>query len=192
MIPDVVIRRLISDGSIHLVPVSDSNLQPVSYDVHIGKNALIPSIDEGSAPYLDLAVSSPEMIQISIPTRDDPEILTIDPQEFMLVETKEYLELDYDVAAELDGKSTLGRAGLLIHATAGLIDPGWRGHITCELYNLSRRRIRLWQGMPIGQFVFHRLVVPVDRPYGHNGLNSHYQFAKSVEGSKPLGLENAR
>lgn len=183
MLPDILIRRLRDRGSLCLTPWRDGNVQPVSYDVHVGSTGLIQNFDTS---VLDLEVDGPTMIKIGIPKRDDSETLVIHPMEFMLVAVDEYLELDYDVAAELDGKSTLGRAGLLVHATAGLIDPGYRGHITCELFNLSRRPIRLWRGMPIGQIVFHRLATEAENPYGSPGLNSHYQHAQEVEGSKPF------
>lgn len=97
------------------------------------------------------------------------------PGEFALGETVEEISIPGTLCAQVNGKSSLGRLGLLVHATAGFIDPGFRGSITLEFKNLGEETIILTRGMRIAQLVFHRLSSPVKRPYGHEGLGSHYQ-----------------
>ena len=93
----------------------------------------------------------------------------------MLGNTVERIELDASIVARLEGKSSLGRIGLLIHSTAGFVDPGWRGTLTLELSNVSRLPLTLYRGMPIGQISFQYLTTAAERPYGSEGLRSRYQ-----------------
>lgn len=104
---------------------------------------------------------------------DEPWILH--PGEFALGSTWEYVKLDASIAARLEGKSSLGRLGILTHSTAGFIDPGFEGHITLELSNVSTLPVKLWPGMKIGQMCFFQLSSPAEHPYGSAGTGSHYQ-----------------
>ena len=105
------------------------------------------------------------------------------PGSFILAHTIEIVTLNASVAALLSGKSSLGRLGLDIHATAGLIDPGFSGQIVLELYNKSQNSIELRHGQPVGQLVFHLLRTPAQRPYGSPGLGSHYQNQRGTVSS---------
>ncbi len=106
---------------------------------------------------------------------DDDEPFILHPGEFVLGQTVEWVELPIDLVARLEGKSSLGRLGLLIHSTAGYVDPGWRGNLTLELSNVANLPIALYYGMRIGQISFFRMSSPVDRPYGSAELGSKYQ-----------------
>ncbi|MFV2063059.1 MAG: dCTP deaminase, partial [Chloroflexota bacterium] len=104
---------------------------------------------------------------------DKPFILN--PGEFVLGQTLEWVELPDNVVARLEGKSSLGRLGLLIHSTAGYVDPGWKGTLTLELSNVASLPIALYFGMRIGQISFFEMSSAVERPYGSKGLGSRYQ-----------------
>ena len=106
---------------------------------------------------------------------DDDEPFILHPGEFVLGQTVEWVELPNDLVARLEGKSSLGRLGLLIHSTAGYVDPGWKGNLTLELSNVANLPIALYYGMRIGQISFFRMSSPVDRPYGSAELGSKYQ-----------------
>ena len=108
-------------------------------------------------------------------TLQDGGIFFLEPGEFALAHTIEMISLPADIAARVEGKSTHGRRGLLIHATAGFIDPGFRGQVTLELANLGQSSIGVQVGEPIAQICFYQLTTPADRPYGHDGLGSKYQ-----------------
>jgi dCTP deaminase len=117
-------------------------------------------------------------------TIDDDEPFMLHPGEFVLGSTLERLTLPNDVVARIEGKSSLGRLGLMIHSTAGFIDPGWSGNLTLELTNVSRLPITLYSGMRIGQISFQELTTEVDRPYGSKELSSRYQGQESPTASR--------
>ena len=123
--------------------------------------------------YIDVRQSQPDLTELLSITGDEPFILH--PGEFVLGQTLEWVELPDDLVARLEGKSSLGRLGLLIHSTAGYVDPGWKGNLTLELSNVASLPIALYQGMRIGQISFFRMSSPVERPYGSAGLGSKYQ-----------------
>jgi dCTP deaminase len=104
---------------------------------------------------------------------DEP--FVVHPGEFVLGRTEEYIEMPDDLVSRVEGKSSLGRLGLIVHATAGFVDPGFRGTLTLEITNLTRVPIKLWAGKPIAQLSFMTLDRPAERPYGHPDLGSHYQ-----------------
>lgn len=106
-------------------------------------------------------------------------VFSLYPGKFYLFSTLEKVYIPEDLAARVEGKSSLARLGLEVHRTAGYVDPGFRGHITLELSNVGPLVIRLEAGMKIAQLVFHQLTSPVERPYGHPDLNSHYQGQKN-------------
>ena len=106
---------------------------------------------------------------------EEDEQFVLHPSEFVLGQTLEWVELPVDLVARLEGKSSLGRLGLLIHSTAGYVDPGWKGNLTLELSNVANLPIALYHGMKIGQISFFKMSSPVDRPYGSKDLGSKYQ-----------------
>jgi dCTP deaminase len=123
--------------------------------------------------YIDPRTPQPDLTELLSIGDDEPFILH--PGEFVLGQTLEWVELPDDLVARLEGKSSLGRLGLLIHSTAGYVDPGWKGTLTLELSNVANLPIALYYGMRIGQISFFRMSSPVERPYGSKELGSKYQ-----------------
>jgi dCTP deaminase len=170
VLSDGTIRRLIADGHVRIEPFDDTMVQPASIDLRLGSsfrvfhNHRIGAIDLADPPK-----NLTEHVEI-----DDGESFVIHPGEFVLGRTQEHVELPDDVVARIEGKSSLGRLGLIVHATAGFVDPGFKGTLTLEITNLTRVPIILWPGKPIAQLSFMALDQPAERPYGHPDLGSHY------------------
>jgi dCTP deaminase len=171
VLSDGTIRRLIEEGTIVVDPYEPGMIQPASIDLRLGNTFRVFHNHRTSA--IDLReppTNLTEQIEIG-----DEEPFVIHPGEFCLGRTLEYVELPDDIVARIEGKSSLGRLGLIVHATAGFCDPGWRGTLTLELNNLTRVPIRLYPQLPIAQLSFMTLDAPAERPYGHAELGSHYQ-----------------
>jgi dCTP deaminase len=133
-------------------------------------------------PYIDLRKEVPNLTDEVVIKDDEPFMLH--PSEFVLGSTLEKLTLSNSLVARIEGKSSLGRLGLMIHSTAGFIDPGWSGNLTLELANVSRLPITLYSGMRIGQISFQMMTTEVDRPYGSKELSSRYQGQDSPTASR--------
>ena len=131
---------------------------------------------------IDLREPPKDLTEEVVPDPGEP--FVIHPGEFCLGATLEYVSLPGDIVARIEGKSSLGRLGLIVHATAGFCDPGWRGTLTLELNNLTRVPIKLWAGLPIAQLSFMALDAPAQRPYGSEELGSHYQGQASATESR--------
>ena len=180
VLSDRSIREEIAAGRIVIDPFDDALVQPSSVDVRVGsafrvfRNSRYPFINVKEAQE-DLT----ELVEI-----DGGEPFILHPGEFVLGSTLERLTLPDDIVGRLDGKSSLGRLGLLIHSTAGFIDPGWDGHVTLELSNVANLPITIYVGMKIGQLSFMQLSEPSDRPYGSGGLGSKYQGQKGPTASR--------
>ena len=170
MLSDRTIRRLIDDGRIEIDPYDAALLQPSSVDVRVDR--LFRVFRNNRAPYIDVKVEQDltELVEVA-----DEEPFILHPGEFVLGSTLERVRLPDDLVARLEGKSSLGRLGLLIHSTAGFIDPGWDGHVTLELSNVANLPITIYYGMKIGQVSFMELSEPAESPYGSGGLGSKYQ-----------------
>ena len=160
VLSDRTIRQYIEEGRIKIDPYDPDELQPASVDLHFDKRVLV--FRNNTAGYLDLRKDSVDLTEEVEIVPDVPFMLH--PGEFVLGSTLEHIEIPNDLVARLEGKSSLGRIGLLIHSTAGYVDPGWKGHLTLELTNVSRIPITLYYGMRIGQISFLALSTPVDRP----------------------------
>ena len=170
VLSDHSIREHIQARRIIVDPLKDRDIQPASIDLHLGQRVLV--FRNSRRPYIDLRHEMPDLTEpVEIP-EDEPFILH--PGEFVLGSTKEWIELPDNLVARLEGKSSLGRIGLLIHSTAGYVDPGWKGNLTLELSNVARLPITLYDGMRIGQISFLELSTPADRPYGSEELGSRY------------------
>jgi dCTP deaminase len=154
-----------------LDPFERSMLQPSSIDVRLDR--LFRVFENHRYPHIDPAEDQPELTRLVEPESEEPFILH--PGEFVLGSTYEVVTLPDDIAARLEGKSSLGRLGLLTHSTAGFIDPGFSGHVTLELANVANLPIKLWPGMKIGQLCFFRLTSPAMEPYGSTSYGSRYQ-----------------
>ncbi|MGI8557311.1 MAG: dCTP deaminase [Solirubrobacteraceae bacterium] len=171
VLSDGTIRRCVKDGWIVIEPWDPELVQPASVDLRLGSSFRVFHNHRTSA--IDLRnppTNLTELIEI-----DGDEPFVIHPGEFCLGATLEYIELPDDIVARIEGKSSLGRFGLIVHATAGFCDPGWKGTLTLELNNLTRVPIKLYAGLAIAQLSFMALDAPAERPYGHASLGSHYQ-----------------
>ncbi len=156
---------------VSLEPFDAAMVQPSSVDVRLDR--FFRTFENHRYPHIDPAEDQPELTREVEPVGDEPFILH--PGEFVLGSTYEIVSLPDDVAARLEGKSSLGRLGLLTHSTAGFIDPGFSGHVTLELANVANLPIKLWPGMKIGQLCFFRLSSPAEHPYGSARYGSRYQ-----------------
>ena len=180
ILSDRSIKEEIKNGRIIIDPYSPRDVQPASVDVHLSNKILV--FNNSSAPYVDLRLEIPDLTSEIIIPDDKPFILH--PGEFVLGSTLEKISIPNDIVSGIEGKSSLGRIGLMIHSTAGFIDPGWRGNLTLELANVSRLPITLYFGMRIGQISFARLTTEVDNPYGSSKISSRYQNQTSPLASK--------
>ncbi|GAA3572218.1 dCTP deaminase [Kribbella ginsengisoli] len=156
---------------VQLDPFDAAMVQPSSVDVRLDRFFRV--FENHRYPHIDPAEEQPDLTRQVEPEGDEPFILH--PGEFVLGSTFEQVTLPDDVAARVEGKSSLGRLGLLTHATAGFIDPGFSGHVTLELSNVATLPIKLWPGMKIGQLCFFRLSSPAEHPYGSEKYGSRYQ-----------------
>jgi dCTP deaminase len=171
LLSDRDIRKELDAGRVVLDPFDVSMVQPSSVDVRIDKFFRV--FENHRYPHIDPAVEQPDLTREVEPAAGDPFILH--PGEFVLASTYEVITLPDDVAGRLEGKSSLGRLGLLTHSTAGWIDPGFSGHVTLELSNVATLPIKLWPGMKIGQLCLFRTSSPVEHPYGSSAYGSRYQ-----------------
>jgi dCTP deaminase len=171
VLSDGTIRRLIEDGRITIEPYDESLIQPASIDLRLGDSFRV--FHNHRAPAIDLREPPSGLTEEVVISAEDPFI--IHPGEFCLGRTLEWIELPDDIVARIEGKSSIGRLGLIVHATAGFCDPGWKGTLTLELNNLTRVPIKLYPGLLIAQLSFMALDQPAERPYGSSELGSHYQ-----------------
>ncbi|RJK94271.1 dCTP deaminase [Vallicoccus soli] len=171
LLSDRDIRAALDDGRLSLAPYDPAMVQPSSVDVRLDR--LFRVFENHRYPHIDPAEEQPDLTRVVEPGPDEPFILH--PGEFVLASTYEVVTLPDDLAARLEGKSSLGRLGLLTHSTAGFIDPGFSGHVTLELSNVATLPIKLWPGMKIGQLCIFRLSSPAQDPYGSQVHGSRYQ-----------------
>ncbi len=171
LLSDRDIKAEIESGRVVLDPFEPRMVQPSSVDMRMDRTFRV--FENHRYPHIDPAEEQPELTREVEPLTDEPFILH--PGEFVLGSTFEQVTLPDDIAARVEGKSSLGRLGLLTHATAGFIDPGFSGHVTLELSNVATLPIKLWPGMKIGQLCFFRLSSPSEHPYGSSVYGSRYQ-----------------
>jgi dCTP deaminase len=180
VLSDRTIRRLLEEGRIGIDPYDDELLQPSSVDVRVDRFFRV--FRNSRYPFIDVKEPMEDLTELVEAGGDEPFILH--PGEFVLGSTLERVRLPDDLVARLEGKSSLGRLGLLIHSTAGFIDPGWDGHVTLELSNVANLPITIYHGMKIGQLSFVQLTEPAEHPYGSTGLGSKYQGQKGPTPSR--------
>ena len=180
LLSDRDIKAELNAGRIGLEPLDPAMIQPSSIDVRLDR--LFRLFDNHKYAYIDPAEDQPELTHLIETKPDEPFILH--PGEFVLGATYEQVTLPDNVAARLEGKSSLGRLGLLTHSTAGFIDPGFSGHVTLELSNVATLPIKLWPGMKIGQLCFFQLSSPAETPYGSSAYGSRYQGQRGPTASR--------
>jgi dCTP deaminase len=171
VLSDRTIREEIDSGRIVIDPFEASNVQPSSVDVRVDRKFRV--FHNARYPYIDVRQPMDDLTELVEVSDDEPFILH--PGEFVLGSTYEGISLPDDIAARVEGKSSLGRLGLLTHATAGFVDPGFKGTLTLEIPTLTRVPIKLYPGLLIAQLSFMTLDAPAERPYGSEALGSHYQ-----------------
>jgi dCTP deaminase len=183
VLSDGTILELVEGGRIRIDPWDPELVQPASIDLRLGDSFRVFHNHRASA--IDLR-RPPENLteEVIVPAEES---FVIHPGEFCLGRTLEWVELPDDIVARIEGKSSLGRLGLIVHATAGFCDPGWKGTLTLELNNLTRVPIKLYPGLPIAQLSFLSLDRPALRPYGSPGLGSHYQGQRAATESRYEG-----
>jgi dCTP deaminase len=172
VLSDRTIRAEIEAGRIIIEPFEEDLVQPSSVDVRVDSRFRV--FHNARYPYIDVRQPMDDLTElVEVSGREQPFILH--PGEFVLGQTLEQVTLPHDLVARLEGKSSLGRLGLLIHSTAGFVDSGFSGNLTLELSNVANLPITIYQGMPIGQISFMRMDGPVERPYGSSETGSKYQ-----------------
>jgi dCTP deaminase len=171
VLSDRTIRRLLGEGRIGIDPYAPELMQPSSLDVRVDRFFRV--FRNSRYPFIDVKTQQEDLTELV--EVDDGEAFILHPGEFVLGSTLERVTLPDDLVARLEGKSSLGRLGLLIHSTAGFIDPGWDGHVTLELSNVANLPITIYPEMKIGQLSFVQLTEAAERPYGSEGIGSKYQ-----------------
>lgn len=181
VLSDRTIKEEIAKKRIIIEPLDLSCIQPASVDIHLDKKLRV--FRSWRSPfYIDVKRNLEDLTEIVEIEDENPFFLQ--PGEFVLGSTMEDITLPDDIVGRLEGKSSLGRIGLLIHSTAGYVDPGWQGHLTLELSNVARLPVTLYSGMKIGQVSFIRLTSAAERVYGDEGLGSKYQGQKEPTASR--------
>ena len=171
VLSDGTIRRLVDEGRVKIDPWDADLVQPASVDLRLGDSFRV--FHNHRAAAIDLADPPANLTEQVVIESGEP--FVIHPGEFVLGRTLEWVEIPDDIVARIEGKSSVGRLGLIVHATAGFVDPGFQGTLTLEITNLTRIPIKLYAGRPIAQLSFMALDAPAERPYGHEELGSHYQ-----------------
>jgi dCTP deaminase len=171
ILSDRDIRAEIASGRIVIDPFTPESVQPSSIDLHLANRFRV--FRNSRYPYIDVRIEQPELTELV--EIDDESPFILHPGEFVLGSTLERVALPDDIVSRIEGKSSLGRLGLLIHSTAGYVDPGWDGNLTLELSNVANLPITLYHGMKIGQLSFHRLSSPVEIAYGDERIGSKYR-----------------
>jgi dCTP deaminase len=180
LLSDRDLKADISAGRIGVEPYDEAMVQPSSIDLRLDRFFRV--FENHRYPHIDPAEHQEELTKLIETPTGEPFILH--PGEFVLGSTYEVITLAHDLAGRLEGKSSLGRLGLLTHSTAGFIDPGFSGHVTLELSNVATLPIKLWPGMKIGQLCVIKMTSPADNPYGSAAVGSRYQNQRGPTPSK--------
>ncbi len=180
ILSDHDIRAEVKSGRIGIEPFDESDVQPSSVDLHVDR--FFRTFHNHRYQVIDVKKPMDDLTELVEVHDDEPFILH--PSEFVLGSTCEYVRLPNDLVARLEGKSSLGRLGLLIHSTAGYVDPGFEGHLTLELSNVANLPITLYPNMKIGQISFFKLTSDADNPYGSSAVGSKYQGQRGPTASR--------
>jgi dCTP deaminase len=180
ILSDVDIRKAIANGQIGIEPFDEADVQPSSVDLHT--DGLFRIFSNHRYPLIDVKAPMEDLTTLVEVSNGNPFILH--PGEFVLGSTSEYIRLPSDLVARLEGKSSLGRLGLLIHSTAGVVDPGFEGHLTLELSNVANLPITIYPGMKIGQISFCQLTSEAEHPYGSEKIGSKYHGQRGPTASR--------
>ena len=188
VLSDGTIRRLAEEGRIVIEPWDPGLVQPASVDLRLGDSFRV--FHNHRAAAIDLREPPTNLTEEVVVAGDEP--FVIHPGEFVLGRTLERVELPDDIVARIEGKSSIGRLGLIVHATAGFVDPGFKGTLTLEITNFNSVPIVLRTGLPIAQLSMMALDAPAERPYGHDELGSHYHGQVDATESRYEGGPGSR
>jgi dCTP deaminase len=180
VLSDRQIREQLESGGIVIDPLGEGCIQPSSVDLHTDR--LFRVFRNDTTPFIDPKAAQEDLTELV--EVEDGAAFILHPGEFVLASTFERVRIAPDLAARLEGKSSLGRLGLLTHSTAGFLDPGFEGHVTLELSNVANLPITLYPGMRIGQIAVFQLTTPAEQPYGTPGIGSKYQNQRGPTPSK--------
>ena len=180
VLSDRSIREEIAAGKLVIDPWEERFLQPASVDLRLGREFRV--FRNYRLAYIDVKQEMPQLTELI--TMDDSQPFILHPDEFVLAVTMERVEIPDDLVGRLDGKSSLGRLGLIVHSTAGFVDPGFKGRLTLELRNIANLPITLYHEMPVSQISFQRLTTPAEQPYGSKAGGSKYQGQEGPEPSR--------
>jgi len=171
ILSDVTIRQAIAEGRIVIDPMMDGAVQPSSVDLRVDRYFRV--FRNHTTPFIDPKLPQEDLTEL-VEVRD-ADAFVLHPGEFVLGSTLERVGIADDLVGRIEGKSSLGRLGLLIHSTAGFVDAGWDGHLTLELSNVANLPIALYPGMKIGQISFIQMTTAAEHPYGSSSTGSKYQ-----------------
>jgi dCTP deaminase len=171
ILSDRSIREQLDQGRIVIDPLDKDCIQPSSVDLHVDRYFRV--FRNHTMGFIDVKQDLEDLTELVEIGEDD--VFILHPGEFVLGSTLERVALPDDLVARLEGKSSLGRLGLLIHSTAGFVDAGFDGHLTLELSNVANLPITLYPGMKIGQISFLQMTTAAEQPYGSGALGSKYQ-----------------
>ena len=180
LLSDRDLREAIDTGRLGVTPYDKAMLQPASIDVRLDRSFRV--FENHRYAHIDPAIEQPDLTRLVEPA--EGEAFVLHPGEFVLASTYERVTLADDLAARLEGKSSLGRLGLITHSTAGFIDPGFTGHVTLELGNMATLPILLWPGMKVGQLCVIQMTGPAEFPYGSAERGSRYQGQRGPTASR--------
>lgn len=180
ILSDREIKAAIKEGRIGIEPYDEADIQPASIDLRMDR--FFRTFHNHRYPIIDVKKPMDELTELV--EVGEEEAFILHPGEFVLGSTREYVRLPDDLVARLEGKSSLGRLGLLIHSTAGFVDPSFEGHLTLELSNVATLPITLYPNMKIGQISFFQLTSPAENPYGSGVLGSKYQGQRGPTASR--------
>lgn len=179
VLSDRDIKVALAEKLLEIKPITNLKIQPSSIDIHLAKTIMVFARRRNKTAIIDLKKPVDEYIEYEV--LDSKKGGILHPHEFILGVTTEWFHLTSQFLANVEGKSSLGRLGLVIHATAGFIDPGFSGHVTLEITNLTDQPLLIYPEMPIGQIRFSTLTSPAENCYGSAALKSKYinEFSKN-------------
>ena len=180
ILSDRSIREELAAGRIGITPFEEKQIQPSSVDLRLGHR--FRRFQRTNLPFIDIKKPVSDLMEVLEVEAGQPVIVR--PREFLLGTTVETVTIPADIVAQLEGRSSLGRLGIVIHSTAGYIDPGFSGQITLEISNLLEEPVALYAGIRVAQVFFSRMTTPADRPYGSGGLTSKYQGQEDTTASR--------
>lgn len=180
VLSDKTIKQLIRQKKLQIFPFEESHVQPGSYDLRLGNNFRI--FKNTGRPFLNVKEPVKDFMEMVTVEKDEP--MVVHPGGFLLSETTEYFEFPDNLIGRLEGRSSLGRLGIQIHATSAFFEPGFKGTASLNISNLSNIPIALYPGMMIAQMVFEELTTVAETPYGSKKLGSKYQGQRGATESR--------